>query len=55
MADAPRGQVLFGYPARPHREAFKLLALYGKLPEMHAALRELRRRLGPADRPKPEA
>jgi len=58
MADASPGQILFGYPARPHREAFKLQALYAKLPEMHAALRELRRRLGlGADDPaqKPEA
>jgi UDP-3-O-[3-hydroxymyristoyl] glucosamine N-acyltransferase len=46
MADASPGQILFGYPARPHREAFKLQALYSKLPEMHAAIRELRRKLG---------
>jgi UDP-3-O-[3-hydroxymyristoyl] glucosamine N-acyltransferase len=46
MTDAAPGQVLFGYPARPHREAFKLQALYAKLPELHAAVRELRRKLG---------
>ena len=46
MADAEPGQVLFGYPARPHREAFKLQALYAKLPEMHAAVRDIRRKLG---------
>ena len=46
MTNVEPGQVLFGYPARPHREAFKLQALYAKLPEMHAALRELRRKLG---------
>jgi len=46
MADVEKGQVLFGYPARPHREAFKLQALYGKLPEMYAALRDIRRKLG---------
>jgi len=46
MADVDKGQVLFGYPARPHREAFKLQALYGRLPEMHAALKEIRRKLG---------
>jgi UDP-3-O-[3-hydroxymyristoyl] glucosamine N-acyltransferase len=57
MADAAAGQVLFGSPARPHREAFKLQALYAKLPEMHAALRELRRKLGLGADPsqKPEA
>ncbi|MFA6002850.1 MAG: UDP-3-O-(3-hydroxymyristoyl)glucosamine N-acyltransferase [Elusimicrobiota bacterium] len=46
MSDTDKGQVLFGSPARPHREAFKLLALYGKLPEMHAAIKEIRRKLG---------
>ena len=46
MSDVASGQILFGYPARPHREAFKLQALYGKLPEMHAAIREIRRKLG---------
>lgn len=56
MTDVAPGQILFGYPARPHREAFKLQALYAKLPEMHAALRELRRKLGigtdgPAQKP----
>ena len=58
MTDAEPGQILFGTPARPHREAFKLQALYAKLPEMHAALRGLRRKLGiGADEPsqKPEA
>jgi UDP-3-O-[3-hydroxymyristoyl] glucosamine N-acyltransferase len=46
MADAAPGQVLFGTPARPHREAFKLQALYAKLPELHAAVRNLRRKFG---------
>ena len=55
MADAPKGQVLFGTPARPHREAFKLQALYGRLPQMHAALKEIRRKFGIAAQPEPEA
>jgi UDP-3-O-[3-hydroxymyristoyl] glucosamine N-acyltransferase len=57
MTDAEPGQVLFGTPARPHREAFKLQALFAKLPEMHAAVRELRRKLGDSDdsSQKPEA
>jgi UDP-3-O-[3-hydroxymyristoyl] glucosamine N-acyltransferase len=46
MADAEPRQILFGTPARPHREAFKLQALYAKLPEMHAAIREMRRKTG---------
>jgi len=46
MADAEPRQILFGTPARPHREAFKLQALIGKLPEMHAALRDIKRKLG---------
>lgn len=48
MTDVEKGQVLFGSPARPHREAFKLQALIAKLPEMHAALRDIRRKPGPA-------
>ncbi len=58
MTDATPGQILFGTPARPHREAFKLQALYAKLPEMRATVRELRRELGPSSRDlsqKPEA
>jgi len=50
MSDVDKGQVLFGSPARPHREAFKLQALYGRLPEMHAALKDIRRKLGLVDK-----
>ncbi|MBI5238863.1 MAG: UDP-3-O-(3-hydroxymyristoyl)glucosamine N-acyltransferase [Elusimicrobia bacterium] len=46
MADVEPRQILFGSPARPHREAFKLQAVYAKLPEMHAAIRDIRRKLG---------
>ncbi|MDD5628837.1 MAG: UDP-3-O-(3-hydroxymyristoyl)glucosamine N-acyltransferase [Elusimicrobia bacterium] len=46
MTDVEPRQIVFGYPARPHREAFKLQALYARLPEMHAAIREIRRKLG---------
>ncbi len=45
MSDLEKGQVVFGSPARPHREAFKLQALYGKLPEIYEALRELKEKL----------
>lgn len=46
MADVPAGTVMFGYPARPHRESFKLQALYGRLPELHEALKEIKQKLG---------
>ena len=42
MSDVENGMVLFGTPARPHREAFKLQALYGRLPELFKALRKNR-------------
>ena len=42
MSDAEKGQVLFGSPARPHREALKLQAIYGRLPELYAAFKSLR-------------
>jgi UDP-3-O-[3-hydroxymyristoyl] glucosamine N-acyltransferase len=45
MSDIPKGQVVFGTPARPHREAFKLQALYAKLPEIYAALKGIREQL----------
>jgi UDP-3-O-[3-hydroxymyristoyl] glucosamine N-acyltransferase len=46
MSDVPAGTVMFGYPARPHRESFKLQVLYGKLPEIYAALKEIKEKLG---------
>lgn len=36
MGDVPAKAVLFGSPARPHREAMKLQAVLSKLPEMYA-------------------
>lgn len=41
MSNAEKGQILFGSPARPHREALKLQAIYGKLPELYAAFKAL--------------
>jgi UDP-3-O-[3-hydroxymyristoyl] glucosamine N-acyltransferase len=32
MNDVPPKSVLFGSPGRPHREAFKLQALFSRLP-----------------------
>ncbi len=43
MSDVEKGQILFGSPARPHREALKLQAIYGKLPEIYAAFKEMRK------------
>ncbi|PIR14984.1 MAG: UDP-3-O-(3-hydroxymyristoyl)glucosamine N-acyltransferase, partial [Elusimicrobia bacterium CG11_big_fil_rev_8_21_14_0_20_64_6] len=34
MSDVPAKTVLFGSPGRPHREAFKLQALFSRLPEL---------------------
>ena len=44
--DIEKGKIVFGTPARPHRESFKLQALYGKLPELYAAVREIKQKLG---------
>lgn len=46
MSDVPAKSVLFGSPGRPHREAFKLQALYGRLPELFDKVKELEKKLG---------
>lgn len=46
MADVEPGKVLFGSPGRPHREAFKLQALYGRLPELFDAVKQIKAKLG---------
>jgi UDP-3-O-[3-hydroxymyristoyl] glucosamine N-acyltransferase len=46
MSDVPPKTMLFGSPGRPHREAFKLQALYGRLPELLERLKGLERKLG---------
>jgi len=43
--DVPAGEDQFGTPSREKGEAFRLHALYGKLPELFKRLRELERRL----------
>jgi UDP-3-O-[3-hydroxymyristoyl] glucosamine N-acyltransferase len=45
MSDVPAKSVLFGSPGRPHREAFKLQALFGRLPELFDKVKELEKRL----------
>jgi len=44
MNDVAPGEVLFGSPARPHRLALKLQALYGKLPEFFETLKDLKKK-----------
>lgn len=46
MSDVPPKAVMFGSPGRPHREAFKLQALYGRLPELVDRLKEIEKKLG---------
>ena len=45
MNNVAPGEILFGSPARPHREAMKLQAIFGKLPEMYDALKQLKKKL----------
>ncbi|MFI5362035.1 MAG: UDP-3-O-(3-hydroxymyristoyl)glucosamine N-acyltransferase [Elusimicrobiota bacterium] len=46
MSDVPPKAILFGSPGRPHREAFKLQALFSRLPEFNERLKELEKKLG---------
>lgn len=46
MADVEKGTKMFGFPARAHREAFKLQALYGRLPELFEAVKAVQEKLG---------
>ncbi len=43
MSSIPAGQVYFGYPAMPQREAFKQQAMIRKLPEMYKEFRALKK------------
>lgn len=45
MSDVEDGKVVFGSPAKPHREAFKLQSLYGRLPELFEAVKHLQEKL----------
>lgn len=40
MSDVPAKAVLFGSPARPHREAMRLQAIFSKLPELYNTLKK---------------
>jgi UDP-3-O-[3-hydroxymyristoyl] glucosamine N-acyltransferase len=46
MSDVEKGKMVFGSPAKPHREAFKLQALYGRLPEVFEAVKQVKEKLG---------
>ncbi len=48
MSDVPPKSVLFGSPGRPHREAFKLQALFNRLPELFEKVKGLEKKLGSA-------
>ena len=48
--DVPAGGMVFGSPARPGREAFKLNAEVARLPKLLARVRELERRLADLER-----
>lgn len=43
--DVPEGTYVFGCPARPHKEAYSMLAGLGRLPELRRRVRELEKRL----------
>jgi UDP-3-O-[3-hydroxymyristoyl] glucosamine N-acyltransferase len=44
MSDVPPKSVLFGSPGRPHREAFKLQALFTRLPELFEKVKNLEKK-----------
>ena len=44
MSDVPEKSVLFGSPGRPHREAFKLQALFSRLPELFDKVKNLEKK-----------
>lgn len=46
MGDVEPKAVLFGTPARPHREAMRLQALIGRLPELFETVKRLKSRFG---------
>ncbi|HVA66557.1 MAG TPA: UDP-3-O-(3-hydroxymyristoyl)glucosamine N-acyltransferase [Elusimicrobiota bacterium] len=46
MSDLEKGAIVFGYPARPRREAFRLQALYGRLPELFEAVKQIKEKMG---------
>jgi UDP-3-O-[3-hydroxymyristoyl] glucosamine N-acyltransferase len=43
-SDLKPGEVVFGSPARPHKEMLRISALWGKLPEMFETLKALKKK-----------
>ena len=48
-ADIPAGQRVLGAPARPERDAKRILLSLGKLPEMYRDLEKVKQQLGIAE------
>jgi UDP-3-O-[3-hydroxymyristoyl] glucosamine N-acyltransferase len=44
MSDVEPGAILFGSPARPHKQAMKLQAIYGKLDELYEVVKLLKKK-----------
>ncbi len=44
MNDVKAGEILFGSPARPHRETLKIQAVLGKLPELYDTVKALKKK-----------
>ncbi len=45
MSDVKPGEVLFGSPVRPMKQAMKLQAIYGKLDEIYETIKQVRKKL----------
>ncbi len=45
MSDVAPGEVLFGSPARPLKQAMKLQAIFGKLEEIYDTIKQVRKKL----------
>ncbi len=52
MNDIAAGDIHFGTPSRPTREAMKLQALTGRLPDLFAGVKEIKKRLGLDSKPR---
>ena len=45
IKDVPPGEIVSGFPARPHKEQFRAQALYLRLPELFSRIKALEKRL----------
>ncbi len=46
MNDVEKNAIVFGSPSRPRKEAFRLQALYGRLPELFESVKKIKSQLG---------